>query len=150
MPWRACSQATLWYFRWLSCKIPCVADIIILSLVSNICKAVPMALFWVTNILMDSTKKNRKAFQISLQPDWQIDKSIFNSQSCHILKSWYTGGVPEQRLQHWLIDRLSQKVYQKKHILKSKSSNVIKEMVQSSKLITVNYSLKSNFNVNSK
>ena len=32
-------------------------------------------------------KKNRKAFQISLQPDWQIDKSIFNSQSCHVLKS---------------------------------------------------------------
>ena len=112
MPRRACSQATLWYFKWLSCKIPCVADIIILSPVSNICKAVPMALFWVSNINAFN-KKNRKAFQISLQPDWQIDKSIFNSQSCHALKSWYTGGVQEQTLQHWLADRLSQKVYHK-------------------------------------
>ena len=55
---------------------------------------------WVNGL----NKKNRKAFQISLQPDWQIDKSIFNN----------TGGVPEQRLQHWLTDRLSPKVYQKK------------------------------------
>ena len=108
MPQRACSQATLWYFRWLSCKIPCVADIIILSPVSNICKAVPMALFWVTNILMDSTKKTEKRFKFLFNLT-----GIFNSQSCHALKSWYTGGVQEQTLQHWLADRLSQKVYHK-------------------------------------
>ena len=37
------------------------------------------------------------AFQISLQPDWQIDDlSFLTGRSWRILKSWYTGGGTEQ------------------------------------------------------
>ena len=32
-------------------------------------------------------------FQIFFQPDWQIDNGILNRR---LLKSWYTGGGPEQ------------------------------------------------------
>ena len=157
MPQRACSQATLWYFRWLSCKIPCVADIIILSPVSNICKAVPMALFWVTNILMDSTKKTEKHFKFLFNLTGKLTRAFLTvNRATHS----NPGTQVESKNKHfstgWQTD-LARKFTTKIHILKSKSSNVITQMAQSSKLITVNYSLilryitlKSNFNVNSK
>ena len=38
-----------------------------------------------------------KAAMISiLQPDWKIDNGFLTGQSWQVLKSWYTGGNPEE------------------------------------------------------
>ena len=40
-----------------------------------------------------------------LQPDWQIDNGFLTGQSWQVLKSWYTGGDPEQEFQHCFADK---------------------------------------------
>ena len=49
-----------------------------LKLVSKICLAAPISLFWVPCGLNDRVTRN--AFQISHQFDWKINKCIFNRQ----------------------------------------------------------------------
>ena len=47
-----------------------------------------------------------KAAMISiLQPDWKIDNGFLTGQSWQVLKSWYTGGDPEQEFQHCFADK---------------------------------------------
>ena len=57
--------------------LTCIADISNLTVVSNVCKAVPMSLFWASNRFNGLLEMH---FEISLQSDWQIDLSnaIFN------------------------------------------------------------------------
>ena len=74
--------------------------------VSNVCEAVPISLFQAFNRLNEITGN---AFRISLHPDWQIDRSFFlTSQSWCLMKSWYTGGGPEQGFWHCFTDGLDQ------------------------------------------
>ena len=74
--------------------------------VSNVCEAVPISLFQASNRLNEITGN---AFRISLHPDWQIDRSFFlTSQSWCVIKSWYTGGGPEQGFWRCFADGLDQ------------------------------------------
>ena len=62
-----------------------------LSLVSNVCITSGSA-----NVLgpQQTQQTTRNAFQISTQPDWQIDNGFFlqTGHSWRIIKSWKTGG----------------------------------------------------------
>ena len=64
---------------------------IILSPVSNIWKAVPMALFWVTNILMDSTKKTEKHFKFLFNLTGKLTRAFLTTQVESQNKDFSTG-----------------------------------------------------------
>ena len=58
-------------------------------------KAALISLFWASN---GQRITGDLACRCFLQPDWQINNGIVTGQQWRLLKSWYTGGGPEQGL----------------------------------------------------
>jgi len=73
-----------------------VTDVNYLTLASNICKTASQ-----------DQQITKSVFQISPQPEWQIEPWLFNRKVWHIIKSWYTDQGPEQGFQRWLTDGLN-------------------------------------------
>ena len=71
---------------------------------SNACEAAPGSSFWAPNGLNELPQR---AFRISFHLDCRIDNGIFNRQTWRLLKSWYTGGDPEQGIWRCFTDGLN-------------------------------------------
>ena len=79
--------------------LACVAD------VSNVCEAAPGYLFWASNGL-NKLPKMRLEFPFILIG--KSSMSLLTGHSCRVLKSWYTGGDPEQGFRRCFADGLNQ------------------------------------------
>ena len=76
-----------------------------LTPVSNVCKAALISSFWALNGL-NELPEIRFKFLFSLITKSTMDFST--EQSWRVLKSWYTGGAPEQEFRHCFADGLNQ------------------------------------------
>ena len=69
--------------------------------VSNVCKVAPISLFWAANGL-NNLPEMRFRFRFNLIGKWTM--ASLTVQSWRVLKSWYTGGGPEQGFRRWFAD----------------------------------------------
>ena len=69
--------------------------------VSNVCKVAPISLFWAANGL-NNLPEMRFRFPFNLIGKWTM--AFLTVQSWRVLKSWYTGGGPEQGFRRWFAD----------------------------------------------
>ena len=64
-----------------------------LTISSNVCEAAPRSLFWAPNGL---DKKPEMRFEVPFILIGKSTMAFLTGQSWRVLKSWYTGGGPEQ------------------------------------------------------
>ena len=69
--------------------------------VSNVFKVAPISLFWAANGL-NNLPEMRFRFPFNLIGKWTM--AFLTVQSWRVLKSWYTGGGPEQGFRRWFAD----------------------------------------------
>ena len=73
--------------------------------VSNVCEAVPSSLFWAPNGLNELPEVR---FEFPFILIGKSTMAFLTGQSWRVLKSWYTGGGPEQGFRRCFADRLNQ------------------------------------------
>ena len=64
-----------------------------LTLVRNVCEEIPRSLFWARNKLNELPEE---CFEFSFALIGKSTMAFLTGQSWSVLKSWYTGGDPQQ------------------------------------------------------
>ena len=83
-------------------RLPCRGN---LTPVSNVCEAGPKSLFWASN---GRNKLPEMRFKFPFNLIGKSTMAFLKGQSWHVLKSWYTGGDPEQGFRRCFTDDLNQ------------------------------------------
>ena len=76
-----------------------------LTSVSDVCEVAPRSLFWTPNGLKE-IQQVRFEFSLIMTAKWTM--AFLTGQTWRVLKSWYTGGDPEQEFLNCFADGLNQ------------------------------------------